>query len=103
MNILEELYYGVIKPYEKAPRRESEYAKFVKIVLTNEEKLTAFLKTIPKSEEEQHLFSQMINAQTEIAESDELEHFIEGFKLGARLIMDTFLIERYSPIQDICG
>ena len=28
MNILEELYYGGIKPYEKTPQRESEYAKF---------------------------------------------------------------------------
>ena len=103
MNILEELYYGNIKPHEKTVRRESGYDKFVKIVSANEEKLTTFLKSIPKSEEEQHLFSQMINAQTEIAELDELERFIEGFKLGARLIIDTFLIERSSLIQDICG
>ena len=96
MNILEELYYGNISPYEKCYKRDSEYAALTKIIANNEEKLTVCL-----SGEEQHLFSQLMNAQNEILSTETRERFIEGWKLGARFMLDTFLMPRYSPISEI--
>lgn len=97
MNILEEFYYGKVNPQEKCFRRESEYAAFVKIVSDNEEKLSAYL-----GGEEKHLFSQLMNAQSEILDTETRERFIEGWKLGVRFMIDTFLVPRYSPISGIC-
>lgn len=97
MNILEEFYYGNVGPQEKFYKLESEYANFVKIVADNEEKLSAYL-----SGEEKHLFSQLMNAQSEILDTETRERFIEGWKLGAKFMLDTFLMPRYSPINGIC-
>lgn len=96
MNILEEFYYGNVNPQEKCFKRESEYATFVKIVSDNEEKLSAYL-----GGEEQHLFSQLMNAQSEIISIKTRERFIEGWKPGAKFMLDTFLVPRHSPISGI--
>ena len=101
MNILEKLYYGNINPNAKTIDQNSEYGKFVKIIADNEEKLITYFDAIPTSTEEQNLFSQLMDAQLAVLSTSELERFIEGFQTGARFIMDTFLIERNSPIQDI--
>jgi len=100
-NILEDLYHGNINPSEKCFDRDSEYAKFVKIVSDNEEKLAAFLDGISAAKEEQHLFSQLINAHLEVLGFSELDRFIEGFQLGARFMMDTFIVPGKSVIRDI--
>ena len=109
MNILEEFYYGNVNPQEKFYKRESDFATFVKIVfdvrslleekviLENEEKLSAYL-----AGEEKHLFSQLMNAQSEIISIETRERFIEGWKLGAKFMVDTFLVPRYSPINGVC-
>lgn len=96
-SILEELYYGNINPSEKQFDRNSDYAKCIKIIADNEESLTASL-----CDEENHLFSELMKAQYQILITGERERFIEGFKLGVRFIMDTFLIPRDSPFKDIC-
>ena len=83
MNILEEFYYGNVNPQEKCFKRESEFATFVKIVSDNEEKLSAYLGG-------------------EILDTETRERFIEGWKLGARFMIDTFLVPRYSPISGVC-
>ena len=97
MNILEEFSYGNINPNEKCFKRQSEFATFVKIVSDNEEKLIAYL-----GGEEKHLFSQLMNAQSEILDTEARERFIEGWKLGARFMLDTFITPRYSPINGVC-
>lgn len=96
MNILEELYYGNINPNEKHFRRKSEYEKFVKIISSNEEKLKSYL-----DEEAQRLLLQLMDAQTAIAATGERERFIEGWKLGAQFVLDTFLMPHYSPFAEI--
>lgn len=101
MNILEEFYYGNIIPNDKCFDRKSEYAKFIEIISDNEKKLTAFLGGLPRAEEEQHLFSQLMNAQREVSTFSELNRFIEGFQLGARFILDTFILPQESVIRDI--
>ncbi len=87
MNILEEFYHGNVNPQEQFYKSESEYDAFVKIVSDTEEKLSAYL-----GGEEQHLFSQLMNAQSKITSIEARESFIEGWKLGARFMLDTFLV-----------
>ena len=42
-----------------------------------------------------------MNAQGEIQRFSELDRFVEGFQLGARLLLDTFLVPQESVIRDI--
>ena len=49
--------------------------------MENEEKLISFLKALPNSEEEQHLFSQLINPQ------------FQNFQNHNALLMDLDLVQ----------
>ena len=100
-NVLEDLYYGNINPDTKCFDRDSEYAKFLGIVADNEEKLTKFLEAMPNAKEEAHLLSQMTNAQIEVMAFSERDKFIEGFTLGARVMLDTFVSPQQSVLRDI--
>ncbi len=101
LNLIEELYFGNICPNEESFDKRSRYASFLKTISVNEEKLNAYFKTHTGAEEEEHLFSQFINAQGEIQRFSELDRFVEGFQLGARLMLDTFLLPQQSAIRDI--
>ena len=101
MNTLENLYYGNINPTDKCYKQDSEYANFLKIVSDNQEKIIEFLSTQPNSEKEQHLFSQMLNAQSEIDNFAQYDRFIEGFRLGAEIMLETFVVPQQSVIRDI--
>ncbi len=101
MNVLEELYFGNIQPCEQSFDRRSEYASFMKIISDNEETLTNYLNTLPKAEEERHLFSQLINAQGEVLRFSELDRFIKGFQLGARFMLDALVLPQNSAVRDI--
>lgn len=101
MSILEELFYGNINPNEKSLDRDSHYSAFLKMISDNETKLTKFLSEQPEATEEQHCFSQLINAQSEVQQFSERNRFIEGFQLGARFILDTFVMPEESVIRDI--
>jgi len=97
-NILEALYYGEISPWEKCFDRRSEYARYIKIISDNEEKLTAFLSA---AGEEKKLFPELMNAQSKVLDFNELDRFVEGFQLGAEFMLDTFLLPRKSVVSDI--
>jgi len=101
MNILEDLYFGNIHPSDACFDPHSEYAVLMKLAVENEEKLTAFLKDLKDAEEQQHLFSQLMNAQSEVSAFTERNSFIEGFQLGARFMLDTFLLPQKSVVRDI--
>jgi len=101
MNILEELYYGNIRPSEKCFDRQSKYAAFLKIIAENEEKLSAILSTNPDRQEEQNLFTQLMNAQTELSVFGERDRFIEGFQLGVRFMVESYILPEQSVIRDI--
>lgn len=101
MNILENLYYGNISPIEKSFNSKPEYSKFAKIIADNEEKLNAFFNDLPNAEQEWHLFEQMMNAQIEISSFLELERFIDGFRLGADFMLETFILPQKNVIMDV--
>lgn len=96
MNIIEELYYGNVDPTEKSVDKNSDYYKFVKAVSEIEDKLNETL-----NDGEKQLFSKLMNAQNEVLCITDKERFIEGWKLGARFILDTFITQRDSPLTGI--
>ena len=95
MNIIEELYHGNINPIEKEFKRDSSYAKFMKIFSENEHKLFAFFE---EHKEEKELFTAMCSALLDFGER---ERFIEGFRLGARFLLDMLITERPAAVQVI--
>jgi len=101
MNIIEELYYENISPCDKRFNRPSEYANLMKRLSDNEQKLAEFLKSLPDSENEKHLLSQIVNAQSELSNFADTEKFIEGFQLGARFVLYTLVLPDNSVIRDI--
>lgn len=81
--MLEELYFGNINPNEKQFVRNSNFARALKTISANEEKLTEFLEG-----KEKDLFLQLVNAQSEIDGIVNVESFISGFRLGARIAIE---------------
>lgn len=43
---------------------------------------------------------QKMNSQRELSSVDQRDRFIEGFKLGARFMLDTFVLPPNSVIAD---
>ena len=96
MNIIGELYYGNINPVAKKFDQKSEYGDLLKTMVDNEKKLTDYIRALPNSQEQQELFSQMIDTQIELAHFSQSESFIDGFRLGAQLMLDTFILPQQS-------
>lgn len=84
-NFLEELYYGNIDPQARGYRKGSHNLKVSQSINDLEEKLTERL-----SGEEKKLFLYFCNAYGELMGERGLDSFIVGFRLGAKMIFDTF-------------
>lgn len=84
MNILEELYYGNIVPNEKCAKLNSEAMELIKLLNRNEEKLKVIF-----SEEQKIIFEKYKDCNREISEICEREAFLNGFRLGARIIIES--------------
>ncbi len=84
MNTLEDLYYGNLFPHEKCAKLDDEVKELLKLLNRNEEKLISTL-----SEEQKETFEKYKDCNREISEINEREIFLNGFRLGARLIIDV--------------
>ena len=91
-NILKNLYYGKIIPWEKETGRDPEYTKLLRRITDSEKKLTGLFNSHPNAQEETGPLEQLMSAKNEIAGLCDAERFIEGFRIGARFMLDTFLI-----------
>lgn len=84
-NFLEELYYGNLDPQAREYRKSSHILKVSENINELEEKLTQCLNG-----EEKKLFLDFCNAYGEPMGDTELDSFIVDFRLGAKMIFDTF-------------
>lgn len=84
MNILEELYYGNIVPNEKCAKLNSEVKELLKLLNRNEVKLT-----VTFSEKQKITFEKYKDCNREISEICEKDAFLNGFRLGARIIIES--------------
>lgn len=84
MNTLEELYYGNLFPHEQCAKLDDEVKELLKLLNRNEEKLTATL-----TESQKEIFEKYKECSHEISEICERNAFLNGFKLGARIIIES--------------
>ena len=93
-NFIKELYYGNIDPQSRGFRNGSYLKKQMTILSESEALLTNRL-----TGDEKKLFLTFVNASDIILGESELDSFIVGFKLGAKLILDTF-VNNDTPYED---
>ena len=84
-NFLEDLYYGNLDPQARGYRKDNTILKVSENINELEEKLTQRL-----NDEEKKLFLDFCNANSELMGDTGLDSFIVGFRLGAKMIFDTF-------------
>lgn len=84
MDILENLYYGNLFPHEKCAKLDDETKELLGLLNRNEEKLTATL-----SDEQKETFEKYKDCNREISEICERNAFLNGFRLGARIIIEV--------------
>ena len=86
MTTLENLYYGNIFPADKDIKRGSECSKLINLSVRNEEKLVPTL-----SKEQIVIFEKYKDCISEMTSIAEKEAFIQGIKLGIKIIAESFL------------
>ena len=86
--VLEDFYYGNIEPQELSTEITPKLKKKLSALVKKEEELTAMLP-----EKEKELFVNYVLAYNEFSSIGNSDSFISGFRLGARFIYDTFIIE----------
>ena len=84
MNTLEDLYYGNLFPQEKCAKLDDEVKELLKLLNRNEEKLAAAL-----TEAQKETFEKYKDCNREISEICERQSFITGFKLGAKIVIES--------------
>ena len=82
-NIINELYYGNIRPVEQMGGLTAEAAAIMKRAHENEDRLEASL-----NDQEKNLFHAIQNDRLEVACIIEEKRFREAFTLGAKLIAE---------------
>ena len=84
MKIIEDLYYGRISPYEMSISATPEYQKLKALADRNEDLLRESL-----SEKQKELLDKLIESVTDISSISERDMFINGFRLGMKLMIDV--------------
>lgn len=82
-DIISDLYYGNIQPYDRSYRKGSRSAELIQVISESEDWLTEHLEGKAKVK-----LLNYINAQNELNATAAYEGFQEGFLLGAKLIME---------------
>lgn len=91
MNILEELYYGKIMSSEHDWRYRNKYDHLMEQIIQNEKIIRSAL-----TDEQQKAFESFQNDVVKLSSITEMESFIRGFTLAARL-----MIEVLAPATDL--
>ena len=83
-DILRDLYYGRLSPWEMTFRKSSEYARALTEVVACGDRLRDLL-----TEEDRALVDKMENAQNHILGEAERKYFFIRFRLGAKMMLSV--------------
>lgn len=83
MTVLEDLFYGNIQPCDN--KQSAEVRRKLSAMTAAEEKM---METIPDDAQRAEVL-EMFNKQTALIALCERDTFIDGFRLGARLMIET--------------
>ena len=84
MNILEDLWFGNISPWERPFKKDSAYAELLALVIRHQEDLNGRL-----NDEEKEIFEKYADCSTGMHDLTERETFVKGFTLGAKIIIEV--------------
>lgn len=87
-DFIENFYYGNIEPQQESNRLNSAIRKEMQILAATEESLTNNLTGERKLE-----FLDYVNAWSVVNAETNLDNFINGFRLGAKFVLDVFAEE----------
>ena len=87
MDIINELWYGNVSPFEQCTRGDKRLKELLKLVARNREDLDATLTD--KQKETLEKFEDCMNEMHSITERDAFSY---GFRLGAQLIAEAFIL-----------
>lgn len=85
MRILEELWHGNITPQIRRFNRGTRYDDALKMMCRNEEKLEFMLEG-----KEKETFEKLCECRDEMDQYTEEDIFITGFRLRARMVIESF-------------
>ena len=85
MTLLENMWYGNIKPQESFTENDQQYRKMIDLICRNEEKLKNSL-----SEEQKEMLEKISEAATELNVYLEEKAFRYGFAFAARIMLECF-------------
>ena len=91
-SFIEELYYGNIAPQNSGFEDDAGVQRELQTISENEDWLTEHL-----TGEEKKRFLDFADAWSAYNGDATLDGFITGFRLGARFVMDTFVLPEASP------
>ena len=94
MDTIRELYYSNVHSFERDIEKDSESDRLAKLVFRHDAALKATM-----NENELELFGKFKDAVTELNCLNECESFVNGFRLGVRLIVEALHTEEYSITQ----
>lgn len=84
-NFIQELFHGNIAPQSQTISSDKQFKAAWDKMVDVEEKLSHRLDG-----EEKKLFDEYVNSYGLVLSMSDAESFIRGFKIGARIIYDTF-------------
>ena len=91
-SFIEELYYGNIDPQNSGFEDNESVQHELRMISENEDWLTEHL-----AGEEKKRFLNFADAWSAYNGGATLDGFITGFRLGARFVLDTFILPDASP------
>ena len=84
MKMLVDLYYGRVIPHEHGIKSRSEYEELLGCVIRHEDDLVSTL-----TEQQKETFEKYRGCKSDIDGMNELEAFINGFKLATKIMMEV--------------
>ena len=91
-SFIEKLYYGNIDPQDSGFEDDAGVQRELRTISQNEDWLTEHL-----TGEEKKRFLDFADAWSSYNGDSTLDGFVTGFRLGARFVMDTFVLPEASP------
>lgn len=85
-SIIEELYYGNIRPSERDIIRGGTYSHILNLVTRSEDDLVQTL-----TQAQQEIFGKFKDCASELGNKAEMTSFVLGFKLGLRLAVEAMI------------
>ena len=87
MDIINQLWYGNVSPFEQYTRGDKQLKELLKLVARNREELDGTL-----TEKQKEILEKFEDCMSEMHSITERDAFSYGFRLGVQLMAESFLL-----------